>query len=273
MGNYKLLNSAELTAFLFCVTNKNVELFWEASMLRYSPKEMLSILKAAGVVPTIGVQDTVSDYLRIAQELSQAGLPVMEILFRPTTKEVEDRIWQAVKAIKYWRKNEFIVGCGTIQDRTAAEEALEAGAQFLVSNLIPPEAIDEAHKNGVLMIPSAGTHTEVDLARTFGCGVIKLFLPKPVLDDDDDDEKWRKRSIKTNCWALGQYQSCFPDLEFVVTGGVTLWNVAAYLRKGFAFVCAGSSLVKPALVKTGDWAQIAKDIESFVAAVREARKG
>lgn len=236
--------------------------------MRHSPQEVLAHLKKTGVVPTIGLQNTVKDYLLIVGVLKQAGLPVMEILYRPKSEDEEVKILSAIKAVHYWYgRDGFLVGCGTVQGEKAAKKAMGAGADFLVSNLLDGDVIRVAQKENILIIPSAGTHTEAQEIRRLGCRAVKLFLPFPTWTED---EKFRAFSIEVNLNYLNQYRGCFVDMEFIVTSGITPWNTEAFLRAGYALVVAGS-IAKREFVEAKSWDAIAANARAYLDAVRSAR--
>src|ERR1051325_10221535 len=61
---------------------------------------------------------------------------------------------EATRAIaKLAETDELLIGAGTILTREQVREAVEAGAKFLVSPCVLPDAIDAAHELNVAIIP------------------------------------------------------------------------------------------------------------------------
>ena len=62
------------------------------------------------------------------------------------------------------------------------------------------------------------------------------------------------------------------DIPLVPTGGVSLDNVAEFVRAGAAALGLGSALVDPRVVAAGAFDQLTSTARAFVAAVKTARE-
>jgi len=154
-----------------------------------------------------------------------AGLEAIEITFTLPT---------AARAIERLRRDrpEAQIGAGTVRDMDQLEDAIDAGAQFLVAPGLNPELVRAAQRHGVLMLPGVFTATEVDQALRSGAEVLKLFPAEP--------------SGPSYLAALLQP---FPEARLVPTGGIDADNAADYLRAGAAAVAMGSSLFPARRIK------------------------
>ena len=86
----------------------------------------------------------------------------------------------ALNLITQFRKNnDLIVGAGTVMSSNVAREAVDAGAQFLVSPVCNTNVIQEAVKLDAVSIPGTFTATEMETAYNAGADFVKLF-PAPV---------------------------------------------------------------------------------------------
>jgi hypothetical protein len=77
---------------------------------------------------------------------------------------------------------DVLIGCGTVMNPTMAAEALDAGAQFLVSPCLIPEVVTYAAERNVVIIPGCQTPTELYNAYLLGAQIQKVFpgaLPLP----------------------------------------------------------------------------------------------
>jgi 2-dehydro-3-deoxyphosphogluconate aldolase / (4S)-4-hydroxy-2-oxoglutarate aldolase len=121
-----------------------------------------------------------------------------------------------------------LVGAGTVLSVADAEQALGAGARFLISPGLAPDVAAWARERDVLHIPGAFTPTEVIAAHSSGATLVKLFpagrLGPAYVSD-----------------LLGP----LPSLRLVPTGGVDAGNAPAFLAAGAAAVAVGSALVNP----------------------------
>jgi len=153
--------------------------------------------------------------------LVSAGLEIVEITFTvPNAAVVIGRLRKKFPSA--------LVGAGTVTDAAAAEQAIEAGAQFLLSPALSPGMVQTARRHGVLAIPGAYTPTEVLSALEGGAALIKLF---PA----DAGGPAYLRALRAP----------LPRAQFLPTGGVRPDNVAEWFAAGAAAVGIGSALVGP----------------------------
>jgi 2-dehydro-3-deoxyphosphogluconate aldolase/(4S)-4-hydroxy-2-oxoglutarate aldolase len=143
------------------------------------------------------------------------------------------------------------VGAGTVTTAERARTALSAGARFVVSPTTSIEVIRLCADSGVPAIPGAATPTEIHTALDAGASAVKLF-PAEQLGGVD-----YLRAVRA---PLGN-----PPL--VPTGGVTLDNVAGYLKAGAVAVGAGSSMFSPATPREGTWSELEDLLSRWVGAV------
>ena len=157
----------------------------------------------------------------LAGILVDAGLNIIEITFTvPDAAAVIARVRTRFPGV--------LVGGGTVTDATAAEQAIGAGAEFLLSPALSPGMVQVARRHGVLAVPGAYTPTEVLSALEAGAPLIKLF-PAEVGGPAH----------------LRALRAPLPQARFLPTGGVRPDNVAEWFAAGAAAVAIGSALVGP----------------------------
>lgn len=181
----------------------------------------------------------VPDPAALASSLAAAGIRTVEFTF--TTPGVADLIRRAADT-------EAVVGAGTVLTRRQADEALRAGARFLVTPTLAPELIDMAGEVPVIL--GAFSPTEIQSAVEAGAAAIKLFPARiggPIYIRD--------------------LSGPFPSLRLLPSGGVDEANAAEYLAAGAWAVYAGSSLAPPAVVASGNLDEIRRRAKAFVEAV------
>jgi 2-dehydro-3-deoxyphosphogluconate aldolase/(4S)-4-hydroxy-2-oxoglutarate aldolase len=170
--------------------------------------------------------------LRACEAILAGGLTSVEITFRagPT-----------VEAIRRASQLEGLsVGAGTVLSEKQLTDAVAAGAQFAVSPSTSEELIRAAQRAGVLFVPGAATPSEIDRARSLGCGVVKIF-PASLLGGP--------AFIKS-------VAPLFPDVEFVPTGGVNADNLGEYLALSSVRACGGTWICEPELLHDGRFDEI-----------------
>lgn len=160
----------------------------------------------------------------------------------------------AVAAIAHYARNpDLLVGAGTVLDPTAAQQALDAGARFLVSPITDPHLIGWCAERDVLVLPGAFTPTEMWRATHAGAQVVKLFPAPP-----GGPEYVRA--------CLGP----FPDLRLFPTAGVTADNAGAFLAAGaFGVGFVGTLFVADDLANRR-FGAVQQRAAQMVAAVHEA---
>jgi 2-dehydro-3-deoxyphosphogluconate aldolase/(4S)-4-hydroxy-2-oxoglutarate aldolase len=179
------------------------------------------------------------------QAAIDGGFRVVEVTM--TTPGVLDAI------AHFARDPNLLVGAGTVLDEAQAQQAVDAGARFLVSPATDPAVIRWATHRGVLIIPGAFTPTEMLLATRAGAPVVKLFPAPPGGAD-----------YVRAC--LGPY----PDLRLFPTAGVTEANAAEFLAAGaFGVGFVGNLFVADDLA-AGRFDAVRERAVRMVAAVRSA---
>ena len=82
---------------------------------------------------------------------------------------------EAMQALKAEYGDDACVGMGTVLSADAANQALDAGADFIVSPAFQPEVVAAAQARDVLVAPGVATPTEAVAAWELGVPLLKLF--------------------------------------------------------------------------------------------------
>tara|TARA_B100000315_G_scaffold73928_1_gene67730 strand:- start:19 stop:660 length:642 start_codon:yes stop_codon:yes gene_type:complete len=154
----------------------------------------------------------------------------------------------ALNLITQFRENEdLIVGAGTVMSPTNVQEAVEAGAQFLVSPIYNEEVIRESGRLDTVSIPGTYTATEMETAHQAGADLVKLF-PAP----ENVAEYIR--------FILGPQ----PYLNIFPTSGVHLDNMLDVLRAGAAGAGFVRPLFDPETIRNKDYDGVRRRAETIV---------
>lgn len=198
------------------------------------------------LVAVVRSQSSAEAY-RIACAASDAGIWFVEITFTvPDALRVIERL-----ALR----NDLYVGAGTVLSKKDGKEAIEAGSRFVVSPTLELELIPLCHKARVACFPGAATPTEILTARRVGADLVKIF-PADLLGGP---------------YFISQMQGPFPDVRFMVSGGVSLANVQEYIQLGVTGICLGSSYLASLLTEKGN-AGFVKEIKEFIKRVEEVQR-
>ena len=208
-----------------------------------SKHDSLAWLRAGVLVPVIRA-DSAAVAERVTEALVAGGVRTIEI-----TMTVPDAL-AVIRSVAARFGTDVLLGAGTVTDRTMALDALEAGAQFLVTPCVVAEVIAAAREHGVAVSPGAMTPTEVFSAWSQGGDIVKVF-PSTALGPA----------------FIKDLRAPLPQVKLMPTGGVSIDNAVEWLRAGAVAVGIGSALVDAASVKAGDFAGITLRAERLVANV------
>jgi 2-dehydro-3-deoxyphosphogluconate aldolase/(4S)-4-hydroxy-2-oxoglutarate aldolase len=204
-------------------------------------------IKAEGAVAVIRT-DSTERALGAARAVIAGGFRVIEIIY--SFAGATDAIAKLAEA----NKTDLLIGAGTILTRQQVNQAVGAGARFLVSPCVLPEVIDAAHELQVAVIPGAFTPTEIYTAYSLGADIVKIFP-----------------AVRFGPEYLKAVRGPLPQIPIMPTSGVDASNVAEWFSAGAVAVGAVSSVLDPALIQNGEWNELANRARAFIDAVRAAR--
>jgi 2-dehydro-3-deoxyphosphogluconate aldolase/(4S)-4-hydroxy-2-oxoglutarate aldolase len=210
--------------------------------------DVLSALSDARLVPVV-VLDDAADAEGLAGALVAGGLPVAEVTFR--TAAAPDSI-RAMAA-----RGDILVGAGTVLTVAQVDQAVAAGARFVVSPGLSRAVVERCGEHGVLALPGAVTATEVQAALELGLTTVKFF----------------PAGTSGGAAAIKALAAPFGGVRFVPTGGVGPKNLADYLALPAVAAVGGSWMVPRDLVRSGDFAGIQTLTAEAVALVLALSKG
>lgn len=107
--------------------------------------------------------------LRTSQALMGEGIRCFEMLMN------SQQPIAAMQALKAEYGDAACVGMGTVLSAEAARQALDAGADFIVSPAFQPEVVQVALDGAALVAPGVATATEAVAAWQMGLPLLKLF--------------------------------------------------------------------------------------------------
>jgi 2-dehydro-3-deoxyphosphogluconate aldolase/(4S)-4-hydroxy-2-oxoglutarate aldolase len=193
------------------------------------PRSLLSIVPVMPVV----VLDRLADAVPVARALVAGGLPAIELTLRT------DVALDAIRAIAD-EVPEILVGAGTIVTPGQAKQALDAGAQFLVSPGATPTLLGAMAETGLPFLPGTATVSEV-LA---------------VLEGGFTEMKFFPAEASGGAAFLKSVASPVPNARFCPTGGITAATASTYLALPNVGCVGGSWLTPADALVAGDWARV-----------------
>lgn len=194
-----------------------------------------------------GVHPT--DLLNVVSALQEGGIMVVEV-----TLNSADAL-RGIKNISKNFKGKMLVGAGTVLDAASAKEAIDAGAQFIISPCFDEATIRATRKQGSLSIPGAYTPTEIVNAYKAGGDIIKVF---PA----------------SNPQYIKDIRGPLSHIPLMPTGGITPENILSFQDAGGVAFGVGSSLVNVKQTITRESLQhLTQTASRFVEAIQRKNVG
>lgn len=193
-----------------------------------------SVLHVSPVIPVVTIADP-QHAVPVAKALVEGGVRIIELTLRTgNALESLKRIANEVPDI--------LVGAGTILTPAQADDAVAAGAQFLVSPGVTPSLLDHMLQLNVSVLPGVATVGEVLAVLEHGLTAMKFFPAGPAGGPE----------------YLAAIGAPIPAVQFCPTGGISLASAPDYLALPNVTCVGGSWLTPRAAVEDEDWAQITR---------------
>jgi 2-dehydro-3-deoxyphosphogluconate aldolase/(4S)-4-hydroxy-2-oxoglutarate aldolase len=188
-----------------------------------------------------------SNVIKIAHALLAGGVNTMEVTLN--SSGALSVITQLTKEMK----NKMLIGAGTVLNASMANEAIDAGACFIISPIIDEETIKATKKRGAVSIPGAYTPTEIYKAFLMGGEIIKVF------------------PASSNVNYIKEVRAPLSQIPLMPTGGVSLENIREFQKAGAVAFGIGGSLVNAKQKITEEYLQkITDTAKKFMQLVNEA---
>jgi 2-dehydro-3-deoxyphosphogluconate aldolase/(4S)-4-hydroxy-2-oxoglutarate aldolase len=195
-------------------------------------EEFIARLRGVRVVPVVTIDDAAAA-VPLARALLAGGIDVIEVTLRtPAALEAIRRIARELPQVA--------AGAGTVLSKAQAEDAVAAGARFLVSPGLTPAVADAGLAAAVPLLPGVATVSEAMAAAERGFIFLKFFPAEAI----------------GGAAALKALAAPLPHLRFCPTGGIDAAKAAAYLALPNVVCVGGSWMAPPDAVRDGDWNRI-----------------
>ncbi len=200
-------------------------------------------IKEKAVLAVVRLPDS-KDANPVTEALLKGGVSGIEItLSTPNTFEVIKKISSEFGA-------DALVGIGSVTSIEHAEQAIQAGAKYVVCPVFKPEIVDFTRKKGIPTIPGCFTPTEIQTAFEAGAEVIKVF---PA---DSLGMSFFKGVLAP-----------LPHLNLIPTGGVSLTNAGQWLNHGAFAVGIGSSLMDKAAIREKKFSKLTQNAKILMESI------
>jgi 2-dehydro-3-deoxyphosphogluconate aldolase/(4S)-4-hydroxy-2-oxoglutarate aldolase len=207
---------------------------------------MIESIAAGGIVPVILLDDAAAaDQLALA--LLRGGLRCAEVTFRT------DAAAEAIKAMA--AHPELLVGAGTVLSPAQVDQAVDAGARFIVSPGFSAAVVAHCRDRGVPVFPGVATPTEIQMALEAGVETVKFFPAEQL----------------GGAPMVKALSAPFRSVRFIPTGGVSTANLPDYLALPSVLAVGGTWMVARDLLAACRWDEVTARTRSALAEVGDAR--
>lgn len=185
----------------------------------------------------------------VIEALALGGVSAAEITM--TVPNAIDLIKQVTQELS----EDIIVGVGSVLNADVAQQAIEAGAKYVVSPIFKKEIIDAAHAYDVPAMPGCFTPTEILTAYEYGADVVKVF-PADVL-------------------GMAFFKGILapmPHLKLMPTGGVSLTNAGDWIKAGAVAVGIGSALLDKEAIESENYSKLTANAKQITESINNAIK-
>lgn len=216
--------------------------------ISWTKEKSLALIRQLAVVPVIRVS-SYEHAICAVRGIMGGGINIAEV-----TLTVPNAVG-IIKELTAHCGDDLLVGAGTVLDAESCREALQAGAEFIVSPVLDAEVVGVTRQHDKVCMPGALTPTEILAVWKAGADFVKIFPSNSV------GGPAYLRSLK----------GPFPDIDFVVTGSVTAENVSQYLASGASAVGVGENVISRNALETNDSATISANARRFLEAIAQGR--
>ncbi|MDR2543879.1 MAG: bifunctional 4-hydroxy-2-oxoglutarate aldolase/2-dehydro-3-deoxy-phosphogluconate aldolase [Treponema sp.] len=200
-------------------------------------KEIQDKIAEGGIIAVLEIENE-KNAVPLAKALLEGGISVIELALRTPA---------SIPSISLIAKEvpQMYIGIGTIiESGQAAMLKKESAVRFGVSPGINPEIVKEAIAAGLPFAPGAATPSEIELAVSLGCRVVKFFPAEGMGGLN------YLKSVSAPYNHLG--------VKYIPLGGVTIDNLASYAKFGPILAIGGSWVATKELINTQNWSEITK---------------
>ena len=194
--------------------------------------EVLKQISKIGIVPVIKIEDP-AKAIPLAKALCDGGLPIAEVTFRTACAK------QAIAAIAK-EVPQMLVGAGTVLTTQQVDEAVEAGAKFIVSPGLNPTVVKYCVSKNIPITPGCANPSDVEQALECGLEVVKFFPAEAA----------------GGIAMIKAMSAPYGGIKFIPTGGINAKNLNDYLSFGKILACGGSWMVKEDLINNDEFDKI-----------------
>ncbi|KIL52140.1 bifunctional 4-hydroxy-2-oxoglutarate aldolase/2-dehydro-3-deoxy-phosphogluconate aldolase [Jeotgalibacillus soli] len=181
-----------------------------------------------------------------ANALAAGGISFLEITLNT------NGALQMIEDVRKSHEGVLRVGAGTVLTLEMAKEAINAGAEYIISPNLDEEVLAYGLEQGIPVWPGTMTPSEIVRAHKLGAQAVKVF---PI----------GSLGIKY----IKEIRAPLNNIPMIATGGINKENIQEVLSYGVTAVGLGGNLVDNQLIREGEFNQITQLAKEYVELVKE----
>ena len=183
--------------------------------------------------------------IKVAEAIYKGGVQSVEITM--TVPGALKIIEEASKTL-----GDYVnIGVGSVLNKQTANDAINAGAKYVVSPVFKPEIVQEAKKHNIPVMPGAFSPTEILTAFEAGADIVKVF-PADIV-------------------GMAFFKGVLapmPHMKLMPTGGVSLTNAGDWIKAGACAVGVGSALLDKKAIAEENYSLLTENAEKLIASIK-----
>ena len=183
------------------------------------------------------------------------GIDCVEIAFDPSGQQSDRDTAAQISLLHTHFGDALCVGAGTVLTTGQMQLAVDAGAEYIVSPGTNPQLVAATKERGLVSVPGAMTPSEIFTARRLGADIVKLF-PASFVGTE----------------YLDMLRPVLGGIPLMASGGISVWNMRAFLDAGCAAVAIGGKLTGELYKPDCDFGVLAETAKAYRAIADNIRR-
>ncbi len=211
-------------------------------------ESVYGLVRERGIVAIVrGVEPEAAS--EIAESLYAGGIRLLEVTCNTAG------FGEMIAMLGSRMAGRMVIGAGTVTTAGRCEQALAAGAEYMVAPDTNAEVIRYCVERDIAVFPGGQTATEILAAARLGARIVKVFPASAV-----------------GPGGIRQLRGPIDDVDFLAVGGVNLENMGDFIGAGCIGIAIGGSVIRKEIVARRDWARLTAEASAYVAAMNALRK-
>ena len=168
----------------------------------------------------------------IARALLEGGVHTVELTLRTPVALA------ALRAMRAAAPN-LLLGAGTVLTPRQADEARDAGADFVLAPGLDTACVRHCAKIGMPVVPGIATASDIQAALTLGCRLLKFFPAEPL---------GGVRGLRTLAAPFAHL-----NVRYLPLGGIDAAKAPAYFAERCVAALGGSWIAPANLIRQREW--------------------